>query len=140
MLVFCNRVKQVSKVSVFVLRFVFTYFQREGKGRKRGRETHAREASIGCLLYTSNRVPGLQPRHIPLTRIKPAVSSSQVGAKSTEPHQPGHGCFFIQTAQGQFLYILQHMTHSFIKYSSYTFRTINPTTNYKDHTEVNYET
>ena len=53
--------------SSFLKRFLFIYFQREGKGgRKRGRET-----SIGCLSHAPNLGPGRQPIHVPWLGIKP---------------------------------------------------------------------
>ena len=57
-------------LSIYLLKILFTYFEREGKGgRKRGRETE----TCGCLSHTPHQEPGLQPRHVPWLAIKPAT-------------------------------------------------------------------
>ena len=49
-------------ISLFLLKILFIYFQREGQGgRKRGRET----SMCSCLSHTPNRGPGPQLRHVP---------------------------------------------------------------------------
>ena len=76
---------------LFFKDFIYLLLERGKGGRKRGVET----SMCGCLSHVPNGEPGPQPRHVPWLGINQWPFSSQAGAQSTEPHQPGLSFIFI---------------------------------------------
>ena len=75
-----------SAVPFFFFKFYLFIYLFSERGERR------REISMGCLLFptlTPSWGPGPQSRLVPQLGTKPVTSWFEVGAQSTEPHQPG---------------------------------------------------
>ena len=107
--------------------FNFIFRERGREGEREG-EKHqcVRESSIGCLSYTPNWGPGLQPGHVPLQEIKPVTGKATiciVGTQSTEPHLPGQKSEFLKAQPGLRVTGIFWSIHSW-HYLSTTFKII----------------
>ena len=133
--------------SVFLkILFIFSFRERGREGEREG-DSHrcVRDRLIGCLSHAPSCGPGPQHRHVPCDwESNQRPFSSQTGAQSVEPHQPGNiflfrsKCIWVQVLMFSYfqtkrffcrplrVHILYHFLHHWAK--KYT---LEPLLNYR---------
>ena len=111
--------KTPSKLLLFLIRILFIYIQREGKGgRKRGRDI----SMCGCFSLGPYWGPGPQPRHVPCLGIEQVVLWFTACSQSTELHQPKQQIIFIDHINFDFVHFyFIYLLFSLIFFLSPTF-------------------